>query len=150
MFWPRVCCSWALLWRGLSTKTLSQPRGLIFPAAPVILLRFLRRTKSKRSSAKSTACRSSPWRNNVRTDAWQVHSHAPSPYGIKQAWQMLFIQVFIFCSEKFYQLITSEDPNVKWQRIVYHAPIRLPDQQVIRKIFICCFTVVVTSYCWQN
>ncbi|CAF88885.1 unnamed protein product, partial [Tetraodon nigroviridis] len=36
---------------------------------PVILPRCRRRTKSKRSSAKSTACRSSPWRINVRTEA---------------------------------------------------------------------------------
>lgn len=71
MFWPRVCCSWALLLHGLSTKTLSQPRGLISPAATVILCLCLWKTKSQSSSAKTTTCRRSPWRINVRLMFWQ-------------------------------------------------------------------------------
>lgn len=67
MFWPRVCCSWALSLHGLSTKTLSQPRGLISPAATLILRPCPWKTKSQRSSAKTTTCRSSRWRINVRT-----------------------------------------------------------------------------------
>lgn len=69
MFWPRVCCSWVLLLHGLSTKTLSQPRGLISPAATVILRPCLWRTKSQRSSVKTTTCRRSRWRINVRHTA---------------------------------------------------------------------------------
>ena len=69
MFWPRVCCSWALLLHGLSTKTLSQPRGLISLAATVILRPCLWRTTSQSSSAKTTTCRRSPWRINVRRTA---------------------------------------------------------------------------------
>lgn len=68
MFWPRVCCSWALSPHGLSTKTLSQPRGLTSPAATVIPRPFLWRTTSRRS------CGRSQWTINVRHPAWHVQT----------------------------------------------------------------------------
>lgn len=66
MFWPHVCCFWALLRHGLSTKTLSQPKGPISPAATVILHPHLWRTKSQCTSVKAPTCRRSRWRINVR------------------------------------------------------------------------------------
>ena len=38
-----------------------------------------------------------------------IHSHDPSPRGIKQDWQVLFTEIVRFCSERFCPPIIAKD-----------------------------------------